>query len=388
MRACPRRRGLIGLARHDSRRTTSLRRAPGAPVHARGPDAGLAPRSRSLRDAGRADLRLRQGARRARSRRGRGPRAAHARSLHRRRAGGLPDADRPAGGRDHGRLDHPRGRPQLPARRPPDGRARTSAATWSSAAAASGSWRPRTSAPTSPIARTRSAMHAVDALAAAPPWPEDPAGYMRRRGRPPGSASLPGGESLAIPTWVTAGEPISLFASHIAKYFSNSIREDGLLAVATAGIVFAPGGAGTMQEIFQDGAQNAYRVFGRSPMAFLDSAALLRGDRPLPGVAAAGGAAGLRRPPERRRRARGDPGALPRRPARAARRRHAGDARQAHAQRALTRRSAGRRARDEHRRDDLPQRVLGAVGGHRLEQEAGRPLRDLLDVPDRRRERR
>ena len=40
--------------------------------------------------------------------------------------------------------------------------------------------------------------------------------------------------------------------------------------MATAGIVFAPGGAGTMQEIFQDGAQNAYRVFGRSPMAFLD----------------------------------------------------------------------------------------------------------------------
>ena len=68
-----------------------------------------------------------------------------------------------------------------------------------------------------------------------------------------------------------AGEPISQFASHIAKYFSNSIREDGMLAVATAGIVFAPGGAGTMQEIFQDAAQNAYRTFGRSPMAFLDT---------------------------------------------------------------------------------------------------------------------
>ena len=71
---------------------------------------------------------------------------------------------------------------------------------------------------------------AVDELAAAPPWPEDPAGYMRvaddLRAR-----FAPGGESLAIPTWVTAGEPISLFASHIAKYFSNSIREDGLLAV-------------------------------------------------------------------------------------------------------------------------------------------------------------
>ena len=112
--------------------------------------------------------------------------------------------------------------------------------------------------------------HAVDTLAAAPPWPEDPAGYMAvaddLRAR-----FAPGGDSLAIPTWVTAGEPISLFATHIAKYFSNSIREDGMLAVATAGIVFAPGGAGTMQEIFQDGAQNAYRVFGRSPMAFLDS---------------------------------------------------------------------------------------------------------------------
>ena len=80
----------------------------------------------------------------------------------------------------------------------------------------------------------------------------------------------PGRESLAIPTWVSEGEPISQFASHIAKYFSNSIREDGLLAVATAGIVFAPGGAGTMQEIFQDAAQNAYKVFGRSPMVFLD----------------------------------------------------------------------------------------------------------------------
>src|SRR3954462_13223830 len=111
---------------------------------------------------------------------------------------------------------------------------------------------------------------AVDALAAAPPWPRNPAAYMavaddiRER-------YAPGGTSLAIPSWVTAGEPISQFASHIAKYFSNSIREAGMLAVATAGIVFAPGGAGTMQEIFQDAAQNASGVFGRSAMAFLDA---------------------------------------------------------------------------------------------------------------------
>jgi len=111
---------------------------------------------------------------------------------------------------------------------------------------------------------------AVDALAGVRSWTEDPVTYMgvaddiRER-------FAPGSDSLAIPTWVIAGEPISQFASHIAKYFSNSIREDGMLAVATAGIVFAPGGAGTMQEIFQDAAQNAYRTSGRSPMAFLDT---------------------------------------------------------------------------------------------------------------------
>ena len=110
---------------------------------------------------------------------------------------------------------------------------------------------------------------AVQALAEMPGHLADPARYMqvavgiRER-------FAPGRESLAIPTWVNQGEPISQFASHIAKYFSNSIREDGLLAVATAGIVFAPGGAGTLQEIFQDAAQNAYNVFGRSAMVFLD----------------------------------------------------------------------------------------------------------------------
>jgi len=111
---------------------------------------------------------------------------------------------------------------------------------------------------------------AVDAIAAAGTPGDDRAGYM---GVADGIRDrfAPGRESLAIPTWVIAGEPISQFASHIAKYFSNSIREDGMLAVATAGIVFAPGGAGTMQEIFQDAAQNAYRTFGRSPMAFLDT---------------------------------------------------------------------------------------------------------------------
>ncbi|MEM1093396.1 MAG: hypothetical protein AAGJ10_02245 [Bacteroidota bacterium] len=77
--------------------------------------------------------------------------------------------------------------------------------------------------------------------------------------------------SLAVPTWHYGHEPSTPLASHIAKYFQNSIREDGLLAIAQQGIVFAPGRAGTIQEIFQDGAQNYYETFDHfSPMVLLD----------------------------------------------------------------------------------------------------------------------
>ncbi len=77
------------------------------------------------------------------------------------------------------------------------------------------------------------------------------------------------GQSLAIPTWHYGFEPPTPFASHIAKYFQNSIREDGLVAFAKQGVVFAPGSAGTLQEIFQDAAQNKYKSFEFfSPMIF------------------------------------------------------------------------------------------------------------------------
>lgn len=79
-----------------------------------------------------------------------------------------------------------------------------------------------------------------------------------------------GQENLAIPTWFYGHEPSNLFASHIAKYFSNSIREDTLLAVSLYGIIFAPGSAGTTQEIFMDAAQNHYGTYNYySPMVFL-----------------------------------------------------------------------------------------------------------------------
>ena len=79
-----------------------------------------------------------------------------------------------------------------------------------------------------------------------------------------------GNENLAIPTWFYGHEPSNLFASHIAKYFSNSIREDGLLAISLFGVIYAPGSAGTTQEIFMDATQNHYGSFGYySPMIFL-----------------------------------------------------------------------------------------------------------------------
>jgi predicted Rossmann-fold nucleotide-binding protein len=79
-----------------------------------------------------------------------------------------------------------------------------------------------------------------------------------------------GTENMAIPTWFYGHEPSNLFAQHVAKYFSNSIREDVLLATSLYGIIYAPGSAGTVQEIFADVAQNHYETYGyTSPMVFL-----------------------------------------------------------------------------------------------------------------------
>lgn len=67
-----------------------------------------------------------------------------------------------------------------------------------------------------------------------------------------------GRTSLGIPTWFYGHEPPNPFASAIAKYFQNSLREDTLLRHCDGGIVFMPGAAGTVQEIFQDACENYY----------------------------------------------------------------------------------------------------------------------------------
>ncbi|MBM6400405.1 LOG family protein [Phycicoccus sonneratiae] len=57
--------------------------------------------------------------------------------------------------------------------------------------------------------------------------------------------------SIGIPTWFYGHEPPNVFCDGIAKFFSNAIREDGLLARCTAGVVVLEGAAGTVQEVFQ-----------------------------------------------------------------------------------------------------------------------------------------
>jgi predicted Rossmann-fold nucleotide-binding protein len=79
--------------------------------------------------------------------------------------------------------------------------------------------------------------------------------------------------SLGIPTWFYGHEPPNVFATDIAKYFENSVREEGLLAVSQGGIIYAEGNGGTVQEIFQDANQNYYRTYGqcKSPMILFNT---------------------------------------------------------------------------------------------------------------------
>lgn len=98
---------------------------------------------------------------------------------------------------------------------------------------------------------------AVELLAAAPSYQPSVDAWVgaARRVR---EEFADGADSLGIPTWFYGHEPSNLFATSIAKYFRNALREAILLQVCDAGIVFLPGTAGTVQEIFQDGCENYY----------------------------------------------------------------------------------------------------------------------------------
>jgi predicted Rossmann-fold nucleotide-binding protein len=98
---------------------------------------------------------------------------------------------------------------------------------------------------------------ALDSLAAVPSFLPSVSAWVRAAAavverHPDGTPSL------GIPTWFYGHEPPNFFATHIAKYFANAIREAVLLELCVGGIVFLPGSGGTVQEIFQDACENYY----------------------------------------------------------------------------------------------------------------------------------
>lgn len=99
--------------------------------------------------------------------------------------------------------------------------------------------------------------------------------------------------SLAIPTWLYGAEPTMPFATHYAKYFQNSLREEALINNSRAGILYGRGGGGTMREIFQDVERNYYakKLDDVTPMIFFDRDDYWRKDadyadpaKPAPGI--------------------------------------------------------------------------------------------------------
>ncbi|MET7747259.1 hypothetical protein [Micromonospora sp. NPDC005367] len=125
---------------------------------------------------------------------------------------------------------------------------------------------------------------AIDLLATAPDFTDHDrytavALRVRERHAPPAVPRQRGADDLAwaragglaVPTWLYGHEPANLFAGRIAKYFSNAIREDTILRLARGGIVFAPGRAGTVQEVFQAATKTFYGTDGSSgAYVFLD----------------------------------------------------------------------------------------------------------------------
>ena len=68
------------------------------------------------------------------------------------------------------------------------------------------------------------------------------------------------GISIGIPTWYYGHEPPNVFGTVIAKFFSNALREDILLRYCLGGLIYLPGAAGTVQEVFQAATANYYAV--------------------------------------------------------------------------------------------------------------------------------
>lgn len=123
---------------------------------------------------------------------------------------------------------------------------------------------------------------AIDRLAAVPSYVPDVTAWARLgfevRSALDGPDEVPGEAprevlSVGVPTWFYGAEPPNVFAGAIAKFFSNALREDGLLARCTHGVVYLPGEAGTVQEVFQAVTGHYYATDPTAPLVLVDRAA-------------------------------------------------------------------------------------------------------------------
>jgi predicted Rossmann-fold nucleotide-binding protein len=117
---------------------------------------------------------------------------------------------------------------------------------------------------------------ALDRLAAVPSFAPDVTGWatlalaVREDLGAPEELS-----SLGVPTWFYGHEPPNVFPGAIAKFFSNALREDGLLARCTDGVVYLPGEAGTVQEVFQAVTGHYYASGPTAPLVLVGRSAWL-----------------------------------------------------------------------------------------------------------------
>lgn len=114
--------------------------------------------------------------------------------------------------------------------------------------------------------------NAISHLSSCPSYEEDKTLWVAT-GMEVRNQTHPTGRSIGIPTWFYGHEPTNVFASAIAKYFSNALREDILLQLCRGGLIYLPGAAGTVQEVFQAATGNYYATHPDliSPMVFVDS---------------------------------------------------------------------------------------------------------------------
>lgn len=75
--------------------------------------------------------------------------------------------------------------------------------------------------------------------------------------------------SLGVPTWFYGHEPPNVFADAIAKFFSNALREEALVADPARPVIVLPGAAGTVQEIFQAMTPRYYATQRPAPLVLI-----------------------------------------------------------------------------------------------------------------------